>query len=59
MSRFEEINIGDTAEIVHKITEMDIERFVELTGDDNKIHVDKCYNRHYHQSISTSNKIFS
>ena len=43
MSRFEEINIGDTAEIVHKITELDIERFVELTGDDNKIHVDKTF----------------
>jgi 3-oxoacyl-[acyl-carrier protein] reductase len=43
MSRFEEIKIGDSAEIVHKITEKDIERFVELTGDDNKIHIDKTF----------------
>lgn len=41
MTRFEEIQIGDTAEIVHTITEEDIKRFVDLTGDDNKIHIDK------------------
>jgi 3-oxoacyl-[acyl-carrier protein] reductase len=43
MTRFDEIHIGDTAEIIHTITEKDIERFVELTGDDNKIHIDKAY----------------
>ena len=43
MTKFDEIKIGDKAEIVHKITEKDIELFVELTGDDNKIHLDKVY----------------
>lgn len=41
--RYDEINIGDKAEIVHTISSKDIERFVDLTGDDNKIHVDKQY----------------
>ena len=41
MKRFNEINIGDKDEIRHVITEDDVKKFVELTGDDNKIHVDK------------------
>lgn len=41
MKKITEINIGDKAEIKHIITEDDIKRFVELTGDDNKLHVDK------------------
>ena len=41
MKKITEINIGDKAEIKHIITEEDIKRFVELTGDDNKLHVDK------------------
>ncbi len=41
MTRYEKINIGDTAEINHTITQKDIEKFVDLSGDDNKLHVDK------------------
>jgi 3-oxoacyl-[acyl-carrier protein] reductase len=41
MSRFESIKIGETAEIRHVLTEEDIQRFVELTGDDNRLHIDK------------------
>ncbi|MFH0734096.1 MAG: SDR family oxidoreductase [bacterium] len=43
MGKFEDIKIGDVAEIVHVITDEDIKLFIELTGDDNKIHVDKAY----------------
>ncbi|HLF18648.1 MAG TPA: SDR family oxidoreductase [Candidatus Omnitrophota bacterium] len=43
MNRFESLKIGDKAELRHKITQSDIDQFVELTGDDNKIHVDKEY----------------
>lgn len=39
--RFKEIVIGQKAEVIHTITETDIEKFVELTGDDNKLHIDK------------------
>lgn len=40
MNRFDEIMIGDTAELQHTINMADVEKFVDLTGDDNKIHVD-------------------
>ena len=40
MNRYKSINIGDKAEITHIITLSDIEKFVDLTGDDNKIHTD-------------------
>jgi len=40
MSKFETIQIGDKAEISHVITEMDVDKFVELTGDDNRLHID-------------------
>ncbi len=40
MSRFETIKVGDRAELTHVITAADVEKFVDLTGDDNKIHVD-------------------
>ena len=43
MKNYEEINIGDTAEIKHTIIQTDIEKFVDLTGDDNKLHVDEDY----------------
>ncbi len=43
MSRFEQIQIGDKAAISHKVIQDDIYRFVELTGDDNKLHTDKDY----------------
>nr|AIF19907.1 short chain dehydrogenase (fabG) [uncultured marine thaumarchaeote KM3_87_H02] len=41
MKKFESISVGDKAEIIHVITQSDINQFVELTGDDNKLHVDK------------------
>ena len=41
MTRYEKINIGDSAEIKHTITDEDIKKFVDLSGDDNKIHIDK------------------
>lgn len=40
MSRFDEISVGDVAELEHTVTAKDIDRFVELTGDDNRLHVD-------------------
>ena len=39
--KYNEIKIGDKATIVHKITESDIDEFVNLTGDYNKLHVNK------------------
>ena len=45
MTRYESVKIGDKAEIRHTITERDIEKFVDLTGDDNKLHIDKDYAR--------------
>jgi 3-oxoacyl-[acyl-carrier protein] reductase len=42
-NKYNKLKIGDKAEIKHKITEADIDKFVNLTGDDNKLHVDKEY----------------
>ena len=36
-----EIKIGDKAEVIHTITESDISKFVDLTGDNNKLHVNR------------------
>jgi len=41
MKTYNEINLGDKATVIHTITLADIEKFVELTGDDNKLHIDK------------------
>ncbi len=43
MSRIDQIQVGDSAEIVHAVTADDLARFVELTGDDNKLHTDAEY----------------
>ena len=43
MNKYIDINIGDSAEITHTLTQNDIKKFVELTGDDNKIHIDTKY----------------
>lgn len=41
MTRYSKINISDTEQIVHTVTQKDIEKFIELSGDDNKLHIDK------------------
>jgi len=43
MNKFDTILVGEKAELVHVISQSDINMFVELTGDDNKLHVDKEY----------------
>lgn len=43
MNKFEKIQIGDKAELMHIITQEDIKKFVDLTGDDNKLHVNNEY----------------
>ncbi len=40
MKKYSEINIGDKETLSHIITPGDIEKFVDLTGDDNRLHVD-------------------
>ncbi len=40
---FDAIAIGDSATLVKRITAQDVARFVELTGDDNPLHVDRAY----------------
>lgn len=40
---YSEIFVGQKAEIIHQITAEDIEKFAELTGDDNRLHVDATY----------------
>jgi 3-oxoacyl-[acyl-carrier protein] reductase len=39
--KYKEIKIGDKASLKHIITSDDIDKFVELSGDDNKLHTDK------------------
>ena len=41
MSRYLKINVGDTAKIKHTITNEDLKKFVELSGDNNRLHIDK------------------
>lgn len=43
MSKYDKIKIGDVAKLSHTITQQDIDHFVELTGDDNKLHIDADY----------------
>lgn len=39
--KFEEIFVGQKETLSHKVTQSDIEKFVDLSGDDNKLHVNK------------------
>ncbi len=41
ITKYEEIEIGQSAEFVRKITEEDIKKFAELSGDYNPIHMDE------------------
>ena len=41
MDKFDKLKVGTTAELEHILTQEDIDQFVQLTGDDNKLHVDK------------------
>ena len=43
MKSFNTLKVGDKAEIHHKITSEDVELFVNLTGDNNKIHTNQAY----------------
>lgn len=40
---FEAINTGDSQTITKHIAEADVRKFVEMTGDDNPLHVDRAY----------------
>jgi 3-oxoacyl-[acyl-carrier protein] reductase len=39
--KYDEIIVGIKEKLVHAVTQEDIEKFVDLSGDDNKLHVDK------------------
>ncbi len=40
---FDAIAVGDTTALVKTITEADVRKFVDMTGDDNPLHVDRAY----------------
>lgn len=40
---FDAIQVGETRSLTRKITESDVRKFVEMTGDDNPLHVDRAY----------------
>ena len=40
MKKFNQILVGESAKITHKITSQDVKNFINLTGDDNKLHFD-------------------
>jgi 3-oxoacyl-[acyl-carrier protein] reductase len=40
---FDAIQVGETQTLVKHITEVDVRKFVEMTGDDNPLHVDRAY----------------
>lgn len=42
-SDFESISVGDVRTLTKHISEEDVRRFVDLTGDDNPLHVDRDY----------------
>ena len=43
MKSFDDIQVGDVESIQRTVTEADVRRFVEMTGDDNPLHVDRAY----------------
>jgi 3-oxoacyl-[acyl-carrier protein] reductase len=42
---FEDINVGDRAELSHMISQDDVDAFARLTGDFNPLHVDDAFSR--------------
>ncbi len=40
---FDAIHVGATETLIKRITEADVRKFVEMTGDDNPLHVDRAY----------------
>ena len=44
-ANFEAIQVGERRSLTKKITEADVRRFVDMTGDDNPLHVDAAYAR--------------
>jgi 3-oxoacyl-[acyl-carrier protein] reductase len=40
---FDKIEVGETQTLTKKITETDVRKFVEITGDDNPLHLDRAY----------------
>ena len=40
---FDEIRVGETRSLVRTISEADVRRFVEMTGDDNPLHIDRAF----------------
>jgi len=40
MRKFDDISIGERAELSHIVTEKDVNTFASLTGDDNKLHME-------------------
>ena len=51
--KYEEIKLGDKQSLVHTISQGDLVKFVELTGDDNKLHVDGAFagRTHYKKPV--------
>ena len=41
MKKYENIKVGEKKELFHVITKSDIEKFIDLSGDNNKIHFDE------------------
>lgn len=39
----EDLSVGQSAEAVHVVTEADIARFAEVSGDHNPVHLDEAY----------------
>ena len=39
-ANFEAIQVGEKRSLTKTITEADVRRFVDMTGDDNPLHVD-------------------
>jgi 3-oxoacyl-[acyl-carrier protein] reductase len=45
MKKYEDIKIGDKEYLKHVITKQDIDKFVDLTGDNNKLHTDEAFSK--------------